>query len=111
MSRAPYKRAEFQARGEVSDGAGNYVTDWGETLFTRWCSIQYLRGSESVMAARLSGKRPAILRVRSDEETLAITPEMRCIIDGEAFNIREKPRPSDDRNFLEMLAEAGVADG
>ncbi|MFC6197820.1 phage head closure protein [Ponticaulis profundi] len=111
MKRAPHKKAEFQSRTEVSDGAGNYVSAWGPTQFTRWCGIHYLRGSESVMASRLTGKRPVILTVRSDEQTASITPDMRCLIDGEAFNIREKPRPTEDRVWLEFLAESGVADG
>lgn len=111
MNRAAHERAAFQAREKVSDGAGNYVSDWGDTLFTRWCSIHYLRGSESVMSSRLTGKRPVILKVRADAQTATITPDMRCVIDGEAFNIREKPRPTDDRVWLEFLAEGGVADG
>jgi len=36
---------------------------------------------------------------------------MRCMVNGRTYNIREYPRPSDDRMMYEFLAESGVADG
>lgn len=104
-------RASFQKRIPHDDGYGNEIGGWGEILFTRWCHVRFLRGGEAVIASRLEGRQQLILTVRSDSHTSAITSDMRCVIDGRAYNIREFPRPSEDRQFLEFLAESGVADG
>ncbi|WP_211341190.1 phage head closure protein [Paracoccus methylarcula] len=110
------KRATFQSRTQVDDGYGNKVGAWpGEQGvpdgydFIRWCNVRYLRGGESVMASRLQGRQPVIVTVRKDPSTDTITPDMRCLIAGRAYNIREFPRPSDNRLYLEFMAESGVA--
>lgn len=105
------KRAAFQSRIANDDGFGNEEGGWGPVLFTRWCHVLFMRGSEAVIASRLQGRQPVIITVRSDRQTRTIEPEMRCTIDGRAYNIREFPRPSDDRAFLSFLAESGVAEG
>lgn len=112
------RRAAFQSRTEIDDGYGNKVGAWPGELgvpdghnFIRWCNVRYLRGSEAVMASRLQGRQPVIVSVRRDPETDTITPDQRCLIDGRAYNIREFPRPSDNRMYLEFLAESGVANG
>lgn len=104
------RRVTLSRRVEQSDGFGNMVGEW-TPAFSRWCNVRYLRGTEAVMAARLEGRQPVIVTVRKDSETDTIDPGMRATIDGRVYNIRELPRPSDDRLFLEFLAESGVADG
>lgn len=103
-------RAAFERRTEANDGYGNTQDVWAAS-FTRWCGITYLKGGETVMGARLEGRQPVILTVRADSETRIITPDMRAIINGQAYNIRESPRPTKDRAYLEMAAESGVASG
>lgn len=105
------RRATFQARVTIDDGYGNQVGGWGPDLFTRWCHVLFMRGSEAVIAGRLQGRQAVIITVRSDTATRGITAEMRCVIDGRAYNVRELPRPTDNRQFLEFMAESGVADG
>ncbi len=104
------RRADFERRASLNDGYGNTEDAWAPT-FTRWCGVTYLKGGETVMGARLEGRQPVILTVRADPDTQAITPDMRAIIDGRAYNIREFPRPTKDRAYLEMAAESGVASG
>lgn len=104
------RRALFQARVEQSDGFGNTVSSW-QDAFTRWCHVRYLKGGETVMAARLEGRQPVVLTVRRDPQSEGITHDMRAVIDGRSYNLREDPRPTDDRLWLEMAAESGVADG
>lgn len=103
-------RAKFQRRAQQDDGYGNTVAVWRD-LFTRWCNVRFLRGGEAVLASRLEGRQPVIITVRSCSQTRAIDSDMRCIIDGRIYNVRELPRPSQDRLRLEFLAESGVADG
>lgn len=118
------KRAIFEKREQVTDGAGNHVGVWpgemrsdGTTRpvddfeFRRWCHVHYLRGGETVMAGRLQGKQSVIVTVRKDPETETITPDWRLLISGVAYNIREPSRPSDNRLYYELLAENGVATG
>lgn len=76
-----------------------------EDAGTVWCNVRWLRGGESVMQSRLASKSPAILTVRSSSVTRRVTSEWRVVIDGKRFEVREDPRESDDRAFLEFLAE------
>lgn len=104
------KRIEFQKRSLADDGLGNTVGDF-TPQFTVWGNVKYLRGGESVMAARLTAKQPAILTVRKSADTDIIAPEWRAKINGNYFNIREHPTPTDNRLYLQFLAEGGVASG
>lgn len=52
----------------VDDGYGNEVPgDW-EVQETTWARVQPLKGSETVIAARLTGKQPVVV-------TIPVTPE------------------------------------
>jgi SPP1 family predicted phage head-tail adaptor len=103
--------AAFEERIEQPDGFGNSVADW-VPRFDERVSIRYLRGSESVIAARLEGRQPVIITVRSHEATRAVSPGWRVKVNGVTYNIREPLRPTDQRKRdLEFLAESGVADG
>lgn len=87
--------------------------DW-QDQFTIWGGLQFMRGGESVIAARLTARQPAILTIRDSAQTRAIGPSDRVknARTGEIFNIREHPRVSrDNRGFLEVLVEAGATDG
>lgn len=103
-------RIEFQKRTMLDDGAGNTVGDFA-LEFTVWGNIKYLRGGESVMAARITAKQPAILTVRKCSQADMITPEWRAKINEKYFNIREYPTPTDNRLYLQFLAEGGLASG
>lgn len=103
--------AVFEERVEREDGYGNSVAEWVERFQDR-VSVRYLRGSEAVMAARLEGRQPIVVTVRSHERTRSVTPGWRVSINGIWYNIREPLRPTDERKReLEFLAESGVADG
>jgi len=84
--------------------------DWRDQ-FTVWAGIRFLRGSESVLAARLSARQPAIMTIRTSSQARSILPSDRAVNarTGEIFNIREVPREArDSRAFLEVLIEAGA---
>jgi head-tail adaptor len=108
-------RLQFEMRGEKKDGYGNSVASEWTPQFDRHGNIRYLRGGESVTAARLEARQPAILSVRVGPRTSRIAAEWRAVemINGKpvgrVFNIREKPTLTDDGAFYQMFAESGVA--
>jgi len=102
---------EFQERIVVSDGAGNERGDFiGQ--FERSARIQPKFGGETVMAARLSGVQPAVITVRTSNDTKRITTDWRArdVRNGDIWNIRSIT-VTEDRAGIEMLAERGVASG
>jgi head-tail adaptor len=104
------RQFRFEVRSSVSDGAGNTVDDWVQQ-FTVAAGRTFLRGGEAVISARLESRQPAIVRVRNSTNTRQITPDWRAVDErtGEVYNIREIPRETEDRLYLEFLAESGVA--
>ena len=97
-------RATFAAPVEARDDDGQVVQSY-EEQFTVWAGIRWLRGGESVMQARMQSRSPAILTVRKTPDTRRITSEWRVLVDGRDFDVKEDPRPSDDRGYWEMLVE------
>lgn len=103
-------KISLQKRTEIDDGYGNrrglFVTQ-----FTVQARIQSRLGGESVTAARLTGRNLANITVRSSTNTRLIEPEWR-IVDartGDYWNVRSVIDPDDQRMFIEMLCEQGVA--
>ena len=103
------ERVLFQAPVSSADGQGGTINGWA-TGFSRWAGYIRLRGGETVLAARLSGVQPTVIRVRADPETLTIDPTWRATDErtGEVFAIRAVVL-SDDRAFIDVTAESGVA--
>lgn len=104
------RRLQFQRREEVDDGAGNTVADW-VAQFECAANRKWLRGGESVLAARLESRQPVILTIRNSTSARQIGNDWRAVDlrDDRVFNVREIPKESDDCATLEMLAEAGVS--
>lgn len=102
-------RVAFDAPTVGSNGYGGTVQGWTERL-SCWAGIQYLRGGETVQAARLAGRQPAVVRIRASALAAQITPEwrMRDLRRDVTYNIRAVV-PTDDRAFYELTVESGVA--
>lgn len=105
------ERFAFDKRILSSDGAGNQQGVWEEQFIL---SVQrgFLRGGESVQAARLEGRAPALLTIWSSGLSRSITTDWRCrdTRSDDVFNIRAvTPRQTND--FIDLLVEKGVADG
>lgn len=102
----------FDAPHLQADGYGGVVDAFDDPSAAYKCRAKfvYLRGGESVMASRLTGKQPVIVTIRSSEAARQITPEwrMRDVRSGVEYNIRSV-EPSEDRAWLQMLCESGVA--
>lgn len=98
-------RAAFAEPIKERDEDGGVIQRY-EDQFTVWTGVRWLRGGEAVMQSRMQSRSPAILTVRKTPDTERITSEWRVVLDGREFDVKEDPRPSDDRGYLEMLAEA-----
>lgn len=97
-------RATFERPIQSRDEDGQIVQGW-TAGFTAWVNVRYLRGGEAVMQARMQSHSPAILTIRASSQSRQVTSEWRARIDGRVFDVKEDPRPTPDRAFVEMLAE------
>lgn len=107
-----YYRLAFDQREMVDDGYGNVVAgDWTEQFQCR-AEFIHLRGSETIMAARLESREPMIVRVRMSAQTRQIANEwqMRDLRDGKPYNIRDITWDN-NRAMIDLLVEGGVATG
>lgn len=126
MNRSPaghlYERVAFDLRVADDDGFGNAVEDWAQQLECR-AGFVWLRGSEAVIAGRLEGRQPIVVRVRASSETRRITPDwrMRNLRNGQwsgdsggeywagpVYAVRSVI-PTEDRQWLDITVEGGVA--
>lgn len=103
-------RLRFEKRVEIEDGAGNTVGDWA-SQFVRSAEIRPLKGTESVIAARLQGTQPALVMVRFDSQTETITPEWRAVDtrDGTIYAIQTAADMERRREWITMMCVAGGA--
>ena len=111
----------FFAREKVNDGMGNTRGKW-VPKFTTKAAITFRQGSETVQAARLEGKQPAFLTIRSFHAAKEITTEWCCCdarettfdaakgkFGGRVYNIRAINRDPISRQYYRLTIESGVA--
>lgn len=103
------ERVAFDMRAQVDDGYGNHQAGFAE-VFTCRAGFTYLRGSEAVIAARLEGRQPIVVRIRASEQAKQIGPDwrMRDLRTGEEYAVRSAA-PTPDRQFVDIMVESGVA--
>ena len=94
------------------DGHGGTETAWSgdaDAVKAR-ANFRFLRGGETVQAARLSGRQPLVATVRRSLATRQVTTDwrMRDTRTGVEYQIRSIVH-TDDRLFLEMTVESGGA--
>jgi head-tail adaptor len=106
-------RVTFAERDQTEDEFGNVSQGWVDR-FTISANIIPRLGGETVMAARLGGMQPVIIRVRTSPATVQITTDWKATDErGKVYNIRTAVDPlqgdSDSGRYIDMLAETGVA--
>lgn len=104
------ERVTFMRFVSTTDQYGGQTGTW-QDQFTAAASITWSRGGETVIAGRLQGKQPAVLRIRTSAAARDIKPTDKAVNarTGEVFNIRELPREArDSRGYLECLVEVGA---
>ena len=97
-------RASFCYPVLATDLDFNQVQAYPEA-FSAWVNLRPLRGGESVMQARMQAKNPAIVTFRASRASREVTSEWRVLIDGRTYEVKEDPRETQDRAFLEVLVE------
>ncbi|WP_294932191.1 phage head closure protein [uncultured Paracoccus sp.] len=99
------KWALFQRPEKGVDANRNRILSYVDA-FEVAVNLLPLKGTETVMAARMISRSPAIITVNAASDARLVTNEWRVIIDGRVYDVREDPRETQDRGFLEMLVEA-----
>lgn len=105
------ERVAFEYRATVDDGLGNEEAgDWTPG-FTVAARIAPARGAESIQAARLAGKQPVLITVRSSTQTreVGLSWRARDVRKGTLYNIRSIVNPDEQNKYLDMECDAGVA--
>jgi SPP1 family predicted phage head-tail adaptor len=105
------ERLAFERRATGDDGYGNEgpFGDW-ERQFECHAGARPLRGSETVIAARLQGVQPYILTVRMSSNTRQVDASWRAVDLNDPkriFNIKTAADPDGKNRWIEMLAETG----
>lgn len=102
-------RVEFQTERRVEDaGGGASQGTWHTVLAARGEYIPE-RGREAIAAGHLEGSNLAVLRVRYSRALAEITTQARCLVNGEAHQIRSIIDPDQKQRMLEMVVERRVA--
>lgn len=108
-----YEKVAFDKRAQVNpdspEDLGNTESEFVEQ-FTRRAGLVYLRGTETVIAARIEGRQPIVVRVRKDSLTATIATDWRMrdtrsSVEYAIKSIAETP----DRKWIDVVVEAGVA--
>lgn len=114
-------RVAFDAREVIDDGVGNVEGRFVQQ-FECWAGFTFLRGTEAVIAARLEGRQPVVVRVRRTAQTSQIQHDwqMRDLRDGSwvgtapdqywdgpVYAVRSVI-PSEDGRWLDVTVESGV---
>lgn len=72
------ERVTFQRRTEIPDGYGNPIAGEWTDQFSVSAGLTPRLGSEDVVASRMAGVQPYILRVRMSSQTRMVTPGWRA---------------------------------
>lgn len=106
------EKLNFQRREIVDDGFGNEVSGEFTTFFTAAAELIPLTGSETVIAARLTGVQPYIIRIRSHVAAREVTTAWRAVDARNAsriFNITSAANIDEKNAYIDMMATQGVA--
>jgi len=113
-------RVHFQQRQlEPDPWGGDPRPGPYSTVFTCAAEFMPLRGSEAVIASRLQGIQPYVVRVRQSDTTRQVQTDWR-IVDARApqppaagsrvFAIKAITDPDQKRQWLDLLVQEGVAE-
>lgn len=106
------QRLRFEFRSTGDDSYGNEVSGSWVAGFTEFAELIPLRGGETVLASRLQGVQPYILRVRSFSQSRAVTTAWRVVDarnSSRLFNITSIADAEQDNAWLDMVVVQGVA--
>lgn len=104
-----FEAVAFDMPVAASDGQGGAESGWSQLHACR-AHFRYLRGGESVQAARLSGVQPVVVTVRNcaDMRTISTDGRMRDTRRGDRYNINTIVE-AENRMYLELTCVRGEA--
>ncbi|WP_054309912.1 head-tail adaptor protein [Mesorhizobium sp. 1M-11] len=89
------------------DGAGNEIPTWHDIIVP--ARIRYLKGSEEIIAARLTGVQPIVITIRNGGPAAAVTTDWRAIITRTAETLQIRSKITDERGaWIDLLCQSGV---
>jgi hypothetical protein len=105
------RRVAFFRLSGADDGAGNKVGGELEEQFKTRANLAYRNGGESVLAARLENRQPAILSVRQSSLADQIDADWLCSISFKVgtelvprmFDVKERPRLAQNNTIYQFL--------
>ena len=101
------KQVAVQQELPTPDGAGGYALSW-VTVAATWAEITPMAGREVFIDGHNESHvtHKITLRWRSD---ITITADMRILYNNRTFNIRAVINTDERNQFIEILADEGVA--
>jgi SPP1 family predicted phage head-tail adaptor len=105
------ERIVFSKRADTGDAYGNPTAGEFVDQFTVDARVQYLRGTEVVMASRLQSVQPVVITVRRSPTTEQIKGDWRAVDlnnSSRIFNVRSIT-PSERKEMIDLLCDTGVA--
>jgi SPP1 family predicted phage head-tail adaptor len=101
-------RVAFDAPVRTPNGQGGTTLGWAQA-FSCFAEIIFLRGGETVQAARLQGRQPIVAKVHSSAMARSVETDwrMRDLRSGVIYAIHSIV-PSDNRAHLELTCESGA---
>jgi head-tail adaptor len=105
------EKIEFQLKVASPDEYGNEQTEW-RMQFTTAAELIPLKGGEPVLAARLTGVQPFVIRIRSSTAARAVTTAWRAVDarnPSRIFNITSVANVDQKNAYIDMMATQGVA--
>lgn len=105
------ERIAFEKRADLPDGYGNTEGTW-TSQFERAAEIVYLRGSEPVIAKRLTGVQPVVINIGYSNEAAAVDSawRLRNTRTQETYNILSVIRDP-KKMEIDFTCETGAGDG
>lgn len=101
------KRIEINP--DAPDDLGNGRAEWVDQG-TVWAEFIHLRGGEAVIAGRLQGRHPQVVRVRASALTRQVETDWRVTDARTGIELAVRDvTPSPDRAWVDWLCESGVA--
>jgi SPP1 family predicted phage head-tail adaptor len=107
--RVTLAKRRVETNPDAPDDYGNTVADWADQG-TVWAQITYLRGGEGVIAGRLQGRVPVVIRLWASALSRSVATDWRVTHDGTDYAVRSvNPDPEGDDAWIDLLCEGGVA--
>ncbi|MGU3494216.1 head-tail adaptor protein [Xanthobacteraceae bacterium A53D] len=100
----------WEKRAAIDDGYGNTEGDFVEQ-YRCHAERTAMRGGETVIASRLQGTQPYVLRIRQCAAARTITPDWqaRDVRSGQVTQIKSIADPDDRGAYLDIMVVEGVA--